>query len=73
MATLGQLKVPFMFHKAATDNVGLIEMLGRMQEDINERLDKLTNHIGFEFDASSKARKEVVDILSDIPELTLVQ
>ncbi|KAL1569522.1 hypothetical protein AAHA92_00993 [Salvia divinorum] len=59
--------------KAATDSVGLIEMLGRMQDDTNERLDKLTNRIGFEFEASSKERKEVVDILSAIPELTLVQ
>ncbi|KAL1543877.1 hypothetical protein AAHA92_20796 [Salvia divinorum] len=59
--------------KAASDNVGLIEMFGRMQNDTNERLDKLTNRIGFEFEASSKARKEVVDILSVIPELTLLQ
>ncbi|KAG6401160.1 hypothetical protein SASPL_138006 [Salvia splendens] len=58
--------------KAATDNIGLIQILGRMQDDIIERLDKLTKRIGFEFDAS-KARNEVVDILSAMPELTLVQ
>lgn len=58
--------------KAFGPPVGLIEMLGRMQDDTNERLDKLTNRIGFEFDLS-EARKEVIDILSGIPDLTLVQ
>ncbi|KAG6436201.1 hypothetical protein SASPL_101086 [Salvia splendens] len=58
--------------KASSPPVGLIEMLGRMQDDTNERLDKLTNRIGFEFDLS-EARKEVIDILSGVPDLTLVQ
>ncbi|KAG6408083.1 hypothetical protein SASPL_131086 [Salvia splendens] len=58
--------------KAATNNICLIQILGRMQDDTNERLDKLTKRIAFEFDAS-KARNEVVDILSAMPELTLVQ
>ncbi|KAG6433261.1 hypothetical protein SASPL_104869 [Salvia splendens] len=58
--------------KASSPPVGLIEMLGRMQDDTNDRLDKLTNQIGFEFDLS-EARKEVIDILSGIPDLTLVQ
>ncbi|KAG6405281.1 hypothetical protein SASPL_132868 [Salvia splendens] len=57
---------------ASSPPVGLIEMLGRMQDDTNDRLDKLTNRIGFEFDLS-EARKEVIDILSGVPDLTLVQ
>ena len=57
--------------KAATDNICLIQILGQMQDDTNERLGKLTKRIGFEFDAS-KARKEVFDVLCAMPELTLV-
>lgn len=50
----------------------LLEMLAKSNEDINSRLDKLTNRIGYEFDVS-KARKEVFPILGDIQGLTLGQ
>ncbi|KAG6407790.1 hypothetical protein SASPL_130788 [Salvia splendens] len=50
----------------------LLEMLAKSNEDINSRLDKLTNRIGYEFDVS-KARKEVFSILGDIQGLTLGQ
>ncbi|KAG6424920.1 hypothetical protein SASPL_115343 [Salvia splendens] len=48
------------------------ESTGQSIDDTNDRLDKLTNRIGFESDLS-EARKEVIDILSGIPDLTLVQ
>ncbi|KAL1544818.1 hypothetical protein AAHA92_21621 [Salvia divinorum] len=50
----------------------LLEMLAKSNEDINSRLDKLTNRIGYEFDVS-KSRKEVFGILADIQGLTLGQ
>ncbi|KAG6390532.1 hypothetical protein SASPL_148270 [Salvia splendens] len=50
----------------------LLEMLAKSNENINSRLDKLTNRIGYEFDVN-KARKEVFPILRDIQGLTLGQ
>ncbi|KAG6403394.1 hypothetical protein SASPL_135612 [Salvia splendens] len=50
----------------------LLEMLAKSNEDINSRLDKLTNRIGYEFDVS-KARNEVFPILGDIQGLTIGQ
>ncbi|KAG6415489.1 hypothetical protein SASPL_122900 [Salvia splendens] len=56
--------------KASTDSNGLIEMLTKMQEDTNLRLDRLTDKIGYDFDVS-KSRKEVFEKLGVVPGLTL--
>ncbi|KAG6401192.1 hypothetical protein SASPL_138040 [Salvia splendens] len=39
--------------KVSTDSNGLIEMLNKMQEDTNLRLDRLTDKIGYDFDQGS--------------------
>ncbi|KAL1569476.1 hypothetical protein AAHA92_00951 [Salvia divinorum] len=51
---------------------GLLNILGKMHEDTNARLQCLTLRIGYEYDLS-KARKEVFEVLGRIPELTLKQ
>ena len=45
---------------------GLVQMLAKMQEDTNVRLDCLSLRIGYEFDLS-KARKEVYEVLGRLP------
>ncbi|KAL1564214.1 hypothetical protein AAHA92_06587 [Salvia divinorum] len=51
---------------------GLLNMLGKMHEDTNARLQCLTLRIGYEYDLS-KVRKEVFEVLGRILELTLKQ
>lgn len=58
--------------RASTDSNGLIEMLGKMHEDTNLRLDRPTDKIGYDL-AVSKSRKEVFEKLGVIPGLTLQQ
>ncbi|KAL1550175.1 hypothetical protein AAHA92_18174 [Salvia divinorum] len=67
-----QSKINGKKRKAPSDLVGLIDVLKKMQEDTNLRLDKLISRIGFEFDVS-KLRKEVVAMVEAIPGLTLLQ
>ncbi|KAG6385671.1 hypothetical protein SASPL_154507 [Salvia splendens] len=59
-------------HKVVDRSNILLEMLAKSNEDINSRLDKLINRIGYEFDVS-KSRNEVFAILEDIQGLTLGQ
>ncbi|KAG6421990.1 hypothetical protein SASPL_118556 [Salvia splendens] len=51
---------------------GLIDVLGKLHEDTNARLDRLSDRIGYEFDVT-KARKEVFQMMGLIPGLTLSQ
>ena len=51
---------------------GLIDVIGQLHEDTNARLDRLSAHIGYEFDLT-KARKEVFEMMGAIPGLTLSQ
>lgn len=51
---------------------GLIEVIGKLHDDTNARLDRLTDRIGYEFDVT-KARKEVFNMMGQIPGLTLSQ
>ncbi|KAL1547681.1 hypothetical protein AAHA92_16006 [Salvia divinorum] len=50
----------------------LVNLLGKMHDDTNARLECLSMRIGYEFDLS-KARKEVYDLLGTIPGLTMMQ
>ncbi|KAG6392062.1 hypothetical protein SASPL_146268 [Salvia splendens] len=51
---------------------GLIDVIGKLHEDTNARLDRLSARIGYEFDVT-KARKEVFHMMGLIPGLTLSQ
>ncbi|XP_041999131.1 uncharacterized protein LOC121748702 [Salvia splendens] len=51
---------------------GLIDVIGKLHEDTNARLDRLSTLIGYEFDVT-KARKEVFHMMGLIPGLTLSQ
>lgn len=50
----------------------LVDVIGKMHEDTNKRLEYLANRIGYEFDLT-KARKEVFPLVGVIPGLTLDQ
>lgn len=51
---------------------GLVEVIGKMHEDTNARLQYLATRIGYEFDLT-KARKEVFELVGVIPGLSLEQ
>lgn len=51
---------------------GLVELLSKMHEDTNARLECLSMRIGYEFDLT-KAQKDVYDLLGTIPGLTMDQ
>ncbi|KAG6410976.1 hypothetical protein SASPL_129049 [Salvia splendens] len=51
---------------------GLIDVLGKLHEDTNARLDRLSDRIGYEFDVT-KARKEIFQMMGLIPGLTMSQ
>ena len=51
---------------------GIVDVLTKMHEDTNTRLEYLSTRIGYEFDVT-KARKELSVLISAIPELTLSQ
>ncbi|KAL1568554.1 hypothetical protein AAHA92_00158 [Salvia divinorum] len=59
-------------HKGVDRSDIHLEMLAKINEDINSRLDELMNRIGYEIDVS-KSRKKVFEILADIQGLTLGQ
>ncbi|KAG6426788.1 hypothetical protein SASPL_111022 [Salvia splendens] len=50
----------------------LVELLSKMHEDTNTRLECLSMRIGYEFDLT-KAQKDVYDLLGTIPGLTMDQ
>ena len=51
---------------------GLVDMLGKMHDATNDRLQCLASRIGYEFDLT-KARKEVFDLVEVVPGLTIRQ
>ncbi|KAL1548308.1 hypothetical protein AAHA92_16554 [Salvia divinorum] len=51
--------------KSPEGSDAFIAILGKLHEDTNSRLDRLTERIGYEFDVS-KSRKEVYNILGTI-------
>ncbi|KAG6424617.1 hypothetical protein SASPL_115035 [Salvia splendens] len=51
---------------------GLVEMLGKMHDATNDRLQCLASRIGYEFDLT-KARKEVFDLVELVPGLSIRQ
>ena len=51
---------------------GIVDVLTKMHEDTNARLEYLSTRIGYEFDVT-KARKELFVLISAIPGLTLSQ
>ncbi|XP_047953514.1 uncharacterized protein LOC125199583 [Salvia hispanica] len=58
--------------KAWSEMDSLIEMLGKMHDATNDRLQCLANRIGYEFDLT-KARKEVFDLVGVVPGLAIRQ
>ncbi|KAG6420245.1 hypothetical protein SASPL_116767 [Salvia splendens] len=50
----------------------LVDVIGKMHEDTNNRLEYLANRIGYEFELT-KSRKEVFNLVGVIPGLTLDQ
>ncbi|XP_042054475.1 uncharacterized protein LOC121799200 [Salvia splendens] len=59
-------------HKRGDALDGLIDVIGKLHEDTNARLDRLLARIGYEFDVT-KARKDVFHMMGLIPRLTLSQ
>ncbi|KAL1559742.1 hypothetical protein AAHA92_10050 [Salvia divinorum] len=51
---------------------GLVDVIAKMHEATNMRLEYLANRIGYEFDLT-KARKEVFQLVGTIPGLSLMQ